>query len=270
MITDLLVSFFECQINEIINDKFLKEGIKYELVVSKNINFKPYNEDGISIVFNFGNVSKISPAYKGCYQNFNAIIYSELGTNGNYTSEIFNTLFEKYSKKSITLIDSDNTSYSIFLDFGDLVILNERINSGTSYRCSFSMTGSMIFSSSIEIGRHLYVAFDNKNWNEVLELNPSESRDNNNKLNITQTAIKIINGKPQFSGYFTIVLCNDDVSSHFLNYIHQKEDIASFSLKYNYPNFEFIEENLKLQNASITLDENTKYNVITISYTKEG
>lgn len=275
MFQKTFVDFLQSKLTEITEAFKSNEGIGYDVRVSHNIDFRPHDENNIYANVIFGAQSKIEGSPKTVYQNFNVTVFSELKTNGLYTQRLFSYLFDEFSKTSFKLIDGEDT-YSVFTDFGDLVLLDSRYQAGNSYRCKFAFTGNMIFSSISQIGRHTYIAFPNEstnnsnvNWIEVNVITPSESRDNNLQAKSTNKGITYIGGNKAFSGNLGLIFGNDEVSMRFVKYIHGDAEIDSLWIKYEYQDYTAIEKKLKLQSVDIKLDENTKNTVLSIVYVKD-
>jgi hypothetical protein len=275
MFQQTFINFLQSKLNEITEAIKSSEGKGYDVKVSHNIDFRPTDEDIIHANVIFGAQSKIEGSPQTYYQNYNVTVWAELKTNGLYTQRLFSYLFDEFSKTSFKLIDEDNT-YSVFTDFGDLVLLDPRYQAGNTYRCKFAFTGNLIFSESSQIGRHTYIAFPTSSttdanvvWYEVNAITPSEARDNNLQAKSTNMGMAYIKGNKAYSGNLGLIFENDEVSMKLVRYIHGDEDITSLWIKYEYQDYTAIEKKLRIQSVDIKLDENTKNTVLSIVYVKD-
>ena len=263
-----LLNFFENKLNEYIELIKQQTGRGYDLSIFSKIDYRPNNSDGIIVNMLFGPENKIVGSNKTFYQNFNMTIWAELNTDGSFTEKIFEYLFDEYSKQYITLI-IDDEEYNIFLDFGNLILLDSKVESGNSFRVKFSMNGNLIYSSQAIIGRHTYISLEGLPYEEIKMINPQENRQNNLKNNNTKNGIKLIDDNPVFSGNLGIILENSSTHLTLLMYLHKQTHIDFFNLKFEYGSLSIEEKKLKINSISSSFDENTKNTILTISYVKE-
>lgn len=275
MFVDLLTQWFDYQLNYIAKTYAENEGTDYKFRVTYNNDFKVDAEE-LQMHLICGPEVKVEGDRYSRYLEFNSQIWAELNSNGAYTQEIFNKLYEMYSKKSIRLIDESEEEpieYNVWLEFGTLVLMDGKVPSKDGFRAKFGLTGKIIYSNVSQVGRHTYIAFTSNptdnNWYEIDTISPTETRNFNNAPKATQSGIRVIKGKPVYTGSLGTILRNDALGTKLFNVLMGLEEVEYISIKYEYQNLSHIVNKLTLDSISSRQDENTKLEVITITYTKD-
>lgn len=260
------------------------EGSQYSVSVANEVDYELNNKADIEMNVYIGQAVPIEGAKHSKVCPFSLVAYGERG-DGAYTKRLLNFVYEElcWQSKNVKAEDETKSSvkdvyYKTFASLTTPTLMSSMIESSYSYRNSYIVQGSIIFSINNIVGIKYEIQlyedeYDEEKFSEIEIINPSYQR------NLNLEARSTVNGVRQFSNGLSeasdisFVLGDNGIDTETMLgivYGSNEDYIREYvALKITYGQYSIIKMGLKISSTSIRYDETTRNSIITISFVKE-